>query len=487
MRDKYDIVIIGSGIGGLVSAALLSKAGKKVLIIEKEPKPGGYLSEFKRGDFAFEVSLHLLNGCSKNQFAHNVLDRCGVLNKIKLLKPKHLYRSIFPDYDLNIPQGEIGRYKEMLIDLFPQSENGIKNIFKDMPDIYNDVENQDSSIPITPLMSRFFREKCSSVLDKHINDDKLKAILCQLWMYFGLPPSKLRAIDFWYPWFDYTHYGGYYLEGGSAALTAALVECISDKGVSIRFNRTVDRILVDKNICYGVEVGNDKIMCDAVISNVDLKKTFYELIGRDKLLPMIIKGLDTVQPSISAFEIFLGLNIDLKSAYPDEYEIFVNPSYDIEEQYEDSVENRATRAPFAIAIYSNIDKTCVAAGKSIVVITMLSGYDHWAVKSRKEYLDKKKEVAQILIERACRVIPEIKSNIAAKVVATPLTFERYTSNSKGAIYGYSWTKNNRREIRPNEMRGIKNIYFASAWERQGSGIVKVLRSANKVSDKILSS
>ena len=114
MKSKYDIVVIGSGIGGLVSAALLLDLNKKILIIEKEPKPGGYLTEFRNKGFTFDVSLHLLNGCSEGGFVKDVFKRCGIIDNIRFLKPKFLYRSIFPDFDLRIPQTNIEQYKELL-------------------------------------------------------------------------------------------------------------------------------------------------------------------------------------------------------------------------------------------------------------------------------------------------------------------------------------------------------------------------------------
>ena len=82
-------------------------------------------------------------------------------------------------------------------------------------------------------------------------------------------------------------------------------------------------------------------------------------------------------------------------------------------------------------------------------------------------------------------MPEIKRYVQKKVVSTPVTFERYTNNSRGAIYGYAQTKGGKIEVRPNEIKKMKNLYFASAWARQGSGIVKVLRSADEVVKKIL--
>lgn len=484
MRDKYDIVIIGSGIGALVSAALLSDLGKKILIIEKEPKPGGYLTEFKNEDFIFDVSLHLLNGCSEGQYIYDIFKRCHIIDGINFLKPKYLYRSVFPDFDLRVPQTNIYNYKEALKDLFPKSKKGIDDLFEEMSEVFHLINNRFSYKHISSPLFYCINHTYENIIDKRIKDFKLKAIICQLWIYFGLPPSMIRAIDFCYPWFDYVNNGGYYIEKGSYEIVRALVAYIRSKEVDFLFNKNVGRILVENGSSQRVAFGKDEILCDTVISNIDLTKTVFELIGSKKFLPTTIEKLRSIEPSISAFEIFLGLDVDLKNIYPDDYEIFVNSNYDIEKQYQDCRNNSAKTAPFVITINSNVNRFSAPKGKSAITVIMLAGYNYWISKSKGEYEDKKEKIADILIDRASKVIPEIKTHMQKKVVSTPVTFERYTNNSRGAIYGYSRTVGQKTEVRPNEIKNVKNLYFASAWAKQGSGVVKVLHSAEDVYRKI---
>ena len=486
VKKKYDIVIIGAGIGGLVSAALLVDSGKKILIIEKEPKPGGYLTEFKNEGFSFDVSLHLLNSCSEGQYVHNMLKKCGVIDEIKFLKPKYLYRSIFPDFDVNIPQTNLEKYKEILKDISPESAKGIDLLCDEGVKIYEAVNHQKESNCISPLLMPYLRNNCDEMINKYIKDVKLKALIAQLWIYFGLPPKMLRAVDFCYPTFDYMMKGGYYVEKGSYAIVKALVNYIRNKGGDFLFNKNVGRISVENNVCKKVAFGKDEIFCDTIISNIDLTKTTYELIGSSAFSQASIKRLKSMEPSISAFEVFLGLDVDLKEHYPDDYEIFVNSEYDLEKQYEDCIHSNAKKAPFVMTINSNVNKFSAPIGKSVVTIVMLSGYDYWIAKSKGEYQDKKQRIADILIKRARKVLPEIGSNIIKKVVSTPVTFERYTNNTKGAIYGYSRTTNEKAEINPHSIAKIDNLYFASAWVKQGSGVAKVMRSAEEVAKKILS-
>jgi len=82
----YDAIIIGPGLGGLSCGAYLAKKGWKVLILEKHSKPGGYATSFKRGDFNFNASLHMINGVGKGQNMYRFLEDCGVAGSIEFLK-----------------------------------------------------------------------------------------------------------------------------------------------------------------------------------------------------------------------------------------------------------------------------------------------------------------------------------------------------------------------------------------------------------------
>ncbi len=86
-EDKYDVVIIGAGIGGLVCGCYLAKAGLKVLIVEQHYKPGGYCTSFERGGYTFDVGVHYLGSCrERDGVIYNILQDLSLLNKIKLSK-----------------------------------------------------------------------------------------------------------------------------------------------------------------------------------------------------------------------------------------------------------------------------------------------------------------------------------------------------------------------------------------------------------------
>ena len=100
---KYDITIIGSGIGGLTCALELARNGYSVCVIEKHNQPGGYAHSFKRAGFEFDVSLHHIGGLSKGKSIHGLLKTLGILDKIGFTKKKNILSVRFPDGEKTVP------------------------------------------------------------------------------------------------------------------------------------------------------------------------------------------------------------------------------------------------------------------------------------------------------------------------------------------------------------------------------------------------
>ena len=192
--------------------------------------------------------------------------------------------------------------------------------------------------------------------------------------------------------------------------------------------------------------------------------------------------------SISAFEVHLGLNVDLSKhdSLSSEYELFINPSYDFDEQYLACLANNMNHVPLSVTFYSNLEKNLAPNKKSYLSITTLAGYDFWTGSLDKEYLDRKELFADILIKRVQKFIPDLASHIEVKDIATPLTMERYTGNYKGAVFGWEQNVSQAGINRTDNFTPINNVYLVGAWTRPGAGIVGVLQSGERVAEYIVS-
>lgn len=498
MKNKYDVIIIGAGIGGLAAAAILARNGKKVLVLEKNPVAGGYAVNFRRKEFIFEASLHMINGCSENGLMYGILKRYGILSRIELIKPKYLYRSIYPDIDIKVPQCNIAEYVDILSQYFPKEKKGITRLFKEMQGLHRDVERfmySRVSFGFERLyfpfkyyyLFQYSNKTYKFVLDKFLKEARLKTIISQLWPYFGLPPSMLSSSYYIYPTLDYLYNGGYYIKGGSQSLTNALLETIKENDGEIMYMRKVNKVILENNLAKGVKTDKDEqFFADAFISNIDARTTFFTLIGEENLPKQFSHNILNLQPSISIFQVYLGLNKELKDIGVSEYEIFYNPNYDINRQFEASLDKiNVKEAFFALALYSLIDPSVAMSGKSVIGITVLSGYDYWAGLSRERYLEEKRRVADELVKQAEKIIPNLSPYIEYMETATPLTMERYTGNYKGAVYGWSQIISQSGINRQTKETPIHNLYLASAWTRIGGGIFPVIYAGECAASEIL--
>ncbi|MCK4747522.1 MAG: NAD(P)-binding protein, partial [Bacteroidales bacterium] len=100
---KYDVIVIGAGLGGLTAGAKLAREGKKVLLLEQHDRPGGCATTFKRRDFTMEVGLHEMDGLHPKDIKHRIFDDLGITGKVEFLRVPEFYRFINDSCDLVVP------------------------------------------------------------------------------------------------------------------------------------------------------------------------------------------------------------------------------------------------------------------------------------------------------------------------------------------------------------------------------------------------
>lgn len=497
MSVKYDVIIIGAGIGGLTAGAILARNGKKVLILEKNHVVGGYAVCFKRKGFTFDASLHLING-GKHGPLLDVLNKCGIDSKIEFLKPAFLYRSIFPDLDIKIPQCSLSELIERLNSYFPEEKEKTGKLIKSIASVALEVKQLRATTMYGPeainspsrydASAYYLYKSWGDIIDQFLDNKALKVILSQIWPFFGVAPKTLSAYYFSASLFDYIVNGGYYLKGGSDSLGSALSEAIRVNNGKILLNVEADEIILRGGRAVGVKITSGEVFsCVNVISNIDVITTFSRLLSKENLSSEFLADIGKMKHSISGFEVHLGLKTDLSqnNSFGTEYELFLNPDYDCSKQYAACENNIMEDVPMSVTFYSNIENDSAPQNKSYVSITTLAGYDYWKQCPIERYKKQKELLADILIRRAQKIIPGLSGYIEVKDIATPLTMERYTGNYKGAIYGWEQNVEQSGTNRTNNFTPIDNVYLVGAWTRPGAGITGVMQSGERVSEHIV--
>ena len=499
-EDRFDAVIIGSGLGGLSCAAAFARKGYRPLVLEQHDKPGGYATAFSRpGGFVFDVSLHS-TGAGERNGVRNLIAGFPEISDLEFIAHPYLYRAVFPDHEVRVPQRNLSRYLAQLTDSFPEERAGIEALFADMQALTREIEQlarvQGRVDPVLfpveyPVLYRCGRQTWGQMMDAHLRDPKLKAMVSAQWAYYGLPPSKLASFYYALPAIGYLEQGGYYPRGRSQTISDALAKLIETRGGKLMLNMRVERILTRNGAAYGVQcAGGRQFLARAVVSNASAGQTFYRFLDEDPesddgSFAAYKERMAGFSTSLSSFQVFLGLNRDLvgKLEIPDS-EIFLEPGYDLETAYQAALQADGERSGMCITLYDNLFNAYSPRHKNTVNLTVLQGFDHWEsfdqdywAGRKAAYNAEKERMARVLIARAEEaVLPGLSKAIEVLEVGTPLTNLRYTGNDRGAIYGWDQTLDNSGDRRVGHATPIQNLYLAGAWTRPGHGYGAVIQS-----------
>jgi phytoene dehydrogenase-like protein len=504
--DAFDAVIIGSGLGGLSCAAAFARQGFKPLVIEQHSKPGGYATSFKRpGGFEFDVSLHSTT-VGERDGLHNLIPGFPEIKDVEFHPHPSLYRAVFPDHDIRVPQRNVKGYVATLAESFPGELEAIEALVGDMKGVGEDIAKLTQArgqVDMTrfpmdfPFLFKSATQTWGQMVDARISDPKLKAIVSSLWGYYGLPPSKLAAFYYAMPTAGYLEEGGFYPRGRSQKISDAMVEFIEGKGGRVLLKTRVEEILLDGDTARGVKTADGREFTGkVVVSNACAHDTFRKMMGSEEFLKEYLDKLAGYSVSISCFQLFIGLKEDLvgKLGLTDS-EIFVYGDYDMEAAYEAALKADTDRAGYGLTLYDNIYEGYSPKGKNTINVILLQGYDHWEkyeadyfAGEKAEYRREKERIADVVLERVEETfLPGLSDAIEVMEIGTPLTNLRYTSNYRGAMYGFDQTLDNSGMRRVPHDTPVKNLYLSGAWTRPGHGYGGVIYSGLECFGEIMQS
>jgi all-trans-retinol 13,14-reductase len=502
-ENEFDAVIIGSGLAGLSCAAAFARQRFKPLVLEQHTKPGGYATTFERQGFVFDVSLHS-TGAGERSGVHNLIPGFPEITDVEFVPHPTLYRAIFPDYDFRVPQKNLRGYVEMLIGYFPDEKEGIEGIFEDMRGLSGDVRKFSAArgqVDMSrfdldfPTLSKSIGKTWGQLVDARLKNPKLKAIVSSQWGYYGLPPSRLSPFYYALPALGYLEEGGYYPVGKSQEISDAFVKFIEGGGGKVKLGARVKEILVKDQAAYGVKTeSGEEFTGRVVISNASAHETFDKMLGAPEFLNDYLQKLKTYSVSLSSFQVFLGLKKDLIGEVGiKDTEIFCNSGYDPDEDYRRMLD-ADVGGGYGLTLYDNLYKGYSPEGKNTLNIMTLQGYDHWKpyeaeyFKGNKTaYRAEKERMANVMIDQVEKaLLPGLRDAIEVIEIGTPLTNVRYTSNYRGAAYGWDQTVNNSGNTRLSQKTPIKNLYLAGAWTRPGHGYGAVIPSGLQCFAQIMS-
>lgn len=499
------MVVAGAGLGGLFAAAKLAKEGKKVVLLEKHNIPGGYASTFKRKGYTFEASLHALDGffpTQEEKEIHRVslFEEFGLISNLNFFELPELYALESNTFNITVP-ASYEMACSSLLEKFPEDEKTIRHFFNKVKKVYDQMMlyarlgwKAFLILPFTLIACRdlisVLRTTLGAYLDKLTDNEELKIALASNTHYYHDDPYNYNFVHFCAGQGGYWGGGAAFLQGGSFAISKYMAKFIANNGGKIIYNASVEETLISDNQIQGVvykDLKTDErhtIKTSNMIANLPFPVLVDTLPEPSKSI--INSKFTNFKKSNSLFSVYFGLKKPLKNLGSDKYTLLLLP------------EEFTTLASFATVNNDNdyskriIDLTDYSIlpeysdpEKPICTAVVIDSIDAWENLSADEYKEKKERHTQELIEKLEKRFPGFKDNVAYYEAATPKTFERYTSNPGGVVYGFSQDVNQLGPQRPQLTTAIKGLYLASAWTAPGGGMAPVSKSGYKAAVQIL--
>ncbi|MBS1783072.1 MAG: NAD(P)/FAD-dependent oxidoreductase [Bacteroidetes bacterium] len=506
LKQSYDVVIIGAGVGGLTAAALLSKAGFSVCVLEREPHVGGYLAGFRRKHFRFDTAIHWLNQCMPGGMAANIFDILG------------------SDHPWAIPQKKIKRYKgddyEYLLtdnpdDLkkqwqqeFPEDKKGIERFFKDAKILGRAFANFGHIFRSEETMS-FFEKlhnkrnllKFGLPFIKHLRFSGEEGIKKGLRKYFKneklqrVFSADTELLSCLVP-IGWAYYGDYQSppKGGGQVIPEWMQHIVEFYGNHVFFRCSVDKILLEGDKAKGVKFNcrgtNFEVQSRYVIAACDVEMLYDKMLPLNTISEKFRSKLSDAELYSSSVTVAVALDCPAEDLGFGEEFIHISSE---KVSRADHTGGDPWKSEISILAPSLRDKSLAPEGCGTLTLFMpayMNFKNNWLTEQDAEgnylrndaYKELKNQIAEALIERVEKILaPDLRKHILFYDVATPVTHWRYTGNKNGTMMGAKPGRKNMQGKVAHYKTPIQNLYLGGHWAELGGGVpIAVKAGANAV-------
>lgn len=435
-ENRYDVIIIGGGLGGLECGYILSKKGLSVCIIEKERQAGGCLQTFKRNGSLFDTGFHYVGGLEKGQVLHRVFDYFNLLDLPWYQMDKTGFEEVIFEEESYLHAAGHDRFVETLAAKFPSQRQNLqeyvgllKSVSSKSLDVLSVNENHSAD-----FYTSLFSQSAYNYLKNRISDQQLMNVLSGSSAKLFLNPEKL-------PLYTFAQINGSYIEsawriqGGGSQITNRLLDQIRTMGGSVFTGREVVALHEQEGKIISATMDNGEVIQgDTFISNIHPSSTLNLVRESKKIRPIYRKRIQTLNntPGICT------VNIKLKkNRLP-----YLNRNVHIHTgndpwSYHSYIPGR--RGNYIAVSYMVPKEGKYAEGLDILTPMYWEEVSRWEgtdVGRRGEaYREFKEEKAAKCIELASHYITGLKDAVDKVYTSTPLTYTNYTGTEKGSAYG----------------------------------------------------
>lgn len=466
--NDFDCIVIGSGIGGLTTASLLSRLRKqRVLVLERHFKPGGFTHIFKRGKYKWDVGIHYIGGMAEGEMMRGMVDYLTD-HRLKWARMNDPFEKfVYPDFTFSLRSGA-QNYQEDLVAMFPDEKKAIEHYIKDVTSTAGWFGRHITMKSVPPLIEKIAAPlilhgghsalmSTKEYLDKNFKDEKLKALLVSQWGDYGLPPAQSTfAIHS----LIVTHYfdGGFYPVGSSSQIAESIIPSIEQNGGEIRLYHDVEEILIESGKVTGVRAteyqGVNAIerqyTAPVIISDAGGYNTYCRLISnanaeKSSEIKQARSFYEKNMRGSSNVTLYLGLKrspAELGFAGENHW---IYPGYDHDHNFKNRNDLLNGNPAAAYLSFPSLkDPSAQDHTAEIISFVDYEPFAKWKTAPWKnrggEYDQIKESITEGLLNFVESHYLGFKDLIDYKELSTPVTNEFFTGHPDGMIYGLPCTK-----------------------------------------------
>lgn len=458
---KYDIVVIGSGLGGLSCGVMLAKEGLRVCVVEQHRIVGGCLQSFVREGRIFDTGIHYIGSMGEGQVMRQFMKYYGIVDKVKVIPvDREAYETICIDgREYKLPVGE-ERFIEELGREFPKDKEGLRELIKKVMEVKNAIslehlrEGKISDIE----MQKYMAVSAYDMICQHITSETLREIMGGCSLLFG--GEKETACFYHYAMVMGSNIeGAYRIVGGTQALAEAMSDVIRENGGEVITGEKVTKIVTEGSdeVKYIETRSGLKIIGKRYISAIHPKVT-YGMVDETPAVKRVLRNrIDGLKNSYGMFSVYVTLKAQTMR--------FRNTFYLIHSEEgawfdEETMDGKIDKSSILMSLKPSGDGEW-AESASIIAPIAKADFEKWGEMRTgtrgKEYEEWKRKTAEILIKRCEEYSKGLGASIEKVYSASPLTFRDYTSTPDGSAYGIlkNW-KNPLPTIIPTQTK-LKNM------------------------------
>lgn len=506
LKPYYDVTIIGAGVGGLTAAALLSKAGFSVCVLEKEPHVGGYLAGFRRKHFRFDTAIHWLNQCAPKGLVGKLFDILGTDHPQAVPQKRiRLYKGKDFEYLLTNNPDE---WKAELIAAFPHEKKGLERFFRSAKRLGRSFDNFSSvfrseetmtflerlknkfrllefALPFIPYITYTGEKGLHKGLNKFFKDEGLHKIF----------EAETELLSCLVP-IGWAYYGDFQSppKGGGQVIPEWLQHVVEYYDNAVYFRCNVTEILMERNTCTGVAFERHgtihNVNSKYVIAACDVETLYEKMLPEYAVPAKLKKKLKHAELYSSSVTISVALDCPAEALGFNEELVHLAG----ENVHHGAVSTGdPLRSEISILAPSVRDKSLAPEGHGTLTLFMpafMDYKDNWHTEKDEQgnyirgekYKTLKNEIAEIMIRRVEeKVAPGLRSHILFYDVATPVTHWRYTGNRDGTMMGAKPGKANMQHKVAHYQTPVKNLILGGHWAELGGGVPIAVKAGSNAS------